>query len=359
MRSMLPQVGGFRLKKRYLAGVAAGFFGFYAYNTTIHYIEPSERGGKRVWSQVASDKPLQPGRYFTIPFYSEIDEITVSLQTVHVAPFAVGTVDNQRITLGINISYTIPDSAVLHLLYGVGRTGGGDISAQVESIVRDRVGRVYSSKNANYLSKDREAIQNEITTVVQEELHRMFKIEVESLQIGSLTYSEAFQQSNDLAVLEKNKAVQAENKVMTIKLEAQQRVAEAEGQAKQAIAAAEGANKSAILAAQAASKKVELESEAAAKARMLQAKAEADATVLQATADRQARELRGVGEGLALAEQVKAMGGADKYVALISAKGLANWKGEVPATVIGGTAGKGETMMPLILPQSALGGAAK
>lgn len=342
-----------------IGAVAVATLPIIAYNVMVHKIEPSERGGLRVWSQVASEKPLQPGRYYTIPFYSEIDEITVSLQTVHVKPFTVGTVDNQRITLEINISYTIPDSAVFHLLYGVGRTGGGDISAQVEQIVRDRVSRVFSSKNTNYLAKDREEIQAEVTNVVHEELHRMFKIAVESLQIGAITYSDAFIASNDQAVLEKNRAVAAENKVKTIELEAKQRVAEAEGMAKQKVAEAQGANKSAILAAEAASKKVELESEAAAKARMLQAKAEADATVLQATADRQARELRGVGDALALAEQVKAMGGADKYVALIAARGLANWKGEVPGTVIGSTAGGPNQMMPLILPQSALAGAAK
>jgi regulator of protease activity HflC (stomatin/prohibitin superfamily) len=359
MNELFQTVAGFRLRKRYLAGAAAAIIGLYAYNNCIAYIEPSERGGLRVWSQVASDKPLQPGRYLKIPFYSEIDEITVALQTVHVKPFMVNTVDNQRVTLEINISYTIPDSAVFHLLYGVGRAGGGDISGQVEQIVKDRVSRVYSSKNTNFLAKDREEIQAEITRVVHEELNRMFKIDVESLQIAATTYSPAFQESNDLAVLEKNKAVAAENKVRTIELEAKQKVAEAEGMAKQKVAQAEGANKSAILAAQADARKVELESEAAAKARMLGAKAEADATVLQATADRQARELRGVGDGLALSELVKAMGGPEKYVALITARGLANWKGEVPGTVIGGTAAGANQMMPLILPQTALGTPAK
>lgn len=351
--TILSKVGVPPIKKRYLAGIAGVLSTFIAYNVCVERIEPTERGGKRVWSQIASTVPLAPGRYIQIPFYSEIDTLQVSLQTVHVEPFVVQTVDNQRITLDINLSYTIPDSAVLHLLYEVGKSGNGDIRKNIDPIVRDRVSRVYASKNTNYLSKDRVEIQNEITHVVHDELNRLFGVNVESLQIASITYSDAFVASNDQAVLEKNKAVAAENRVRTIELEARQKVAEAEGKAREQVAQAEGANKATILSAEAAARKMQLDSEAAGKARLIQAKAEADATILQATADRQARELRGQGEGAALAAAVQALGSAETYVSMLEAQAHARWTGTVPSTVINSANGAG--MMPLILPSPAAG----
>lgn len=336
-------------KMKLAAKIMAGILGVgIAYNMVTFDVAPNERAGVRRFGAVVSTEPVQPGRYFQVPFFTTVDELTVSLQTVHVKPFTVNTVDNQRVSLEINISYSVPDAAVFHLLYNVGRNISGDITANIEPIVRDRVSRVFANKNTNFISRDRDQIQDEVTAVVHDELSRMFRVQINSVQIASINFSDAFISSNENAVQEKNRAVAAENKVKTIGLEAQQRVAEAEGAAKTKIAQAEGANKSAILAAEAEAKRVELSSNADARARVIQARAEAEATLAQAEADKKARELRGSGEAAALTAIVGSMGGAERYIQMLNAQANNRWKGEVPTTVLNG-GDKGVTM-PMIVP---------
>lgn len=341
--------GAMPRKLKTAAKIAAGVLGLgLAYNMVTFDVDPNERAGVRRFGAVVSAEPVQPGRYLRMPLFTTVDTLTVSLQTVHVKPFTVNTVDNQRVSLEINISYSVPDAAVFHLLYNVGKNISGDITSNIEPIVRDRVSRVFATKNTNYISRDRDQIQDEVTAVVHDELSRMFRVQINSVQIASITFSDAFITSNDNAVLEKNRAVAAENKVKTIELEARQRVAEAEGAAKTAIAAAEGANKSAILKAEAEARRVELSSNADAKARVIQAQAEADATIAQATADKKAREMRGTGEAAALTAIVGSMGGAERHIQMLNAQANNRWNGSVPTTVLNG-GDKGVTM-PMIVP---------
>ena len=301
-------------------------------------VEPSERAGVRVFGTVTTKEPLGPGLHFKWPIISDDDKIQVSLTTVHIKPFEVNTVDNQRVSLDINISYSIPDSAVFHLMYDVGRTGGGDISAAIDPIVRDRVSRVFASKNTNFISAEREIIQNEVTKVVHEAINELFKVDVRSLQIASITFSDAFKASNDQAVLAKNRAVQEENNKKVIEYQAQQRVIAAEGAAREAIATAEGQARS-----------VELRAQADAKALKLRSEAEAAATIIQAQAAKQSIELRGAGEASALNAVITASGGAPAYIAKLQAEAQLKWTGGVPTIV---TSDKAGSMMPLILPQS-------
>jgi membrane protease subunit HflC len=297
-------------------------------------VDPSERAGVRFLGTVTSEKPLQPGLHFKVPLLSTADRIQVSLTNVHIKSFEVNTVDNQRVSLEVNISYVIPDAAVFHIMYNVGRSGPTDIRENIEPIVRDRVSRIFASKNTNYISAQREEIQNEILKSVHEAMNELFKVDVKSLQIASIGYSDAFKASNDQAVLAKNLAIQEENKKKVIEYQAQQKVITAEGQAREQVALAEGQNRATILAAEAKARAVELE-----------ATAHANAAVISAKAQREALELQGKGESIKLEALVKAAGSASSYISLIQAESQKKWNGSVPQFMV---SDKTPVMMPFM-----------
>ena len=139
----------------------------------------------------------------------------------------------------------MPDSDVARLLYDMGRTGTADIDRPVMDVVQDRVYRVFSSKNTNTISANREPIQEEAQKFVGEALRNNFGIELISLQIPQIAFSETFTESNALAVTAKNQAIREENQLKVVGYIADQRVRDAQGQRDQAIAEAEGRARSA------------------------------------------------------------------------------------------------------------------
>ena len=86
-------------------------------------VEPTEMAGKRRLGQVVVDQPLGPGLHFKLPLIEAIDTLQTSLETYKLDKLTVNTVDNQPITLAVGLTYRIPASAVLKLLYEVGRAG--------------------------------------------------------------------------------------------------------------------------------------------------------------------------------------------------------------------------------------------
>ncbi len=306
MQFLRPGLIGSLLLAAFLLAAAAGSF---------FVVKPTERAGVRRFGSITTEVPLQPGLHMKLPFFSLVDRAQVSLTNLHIPKFSVTTIDNQIITLDINISYSVPDSAVFHLLYEVGKSGNADIHENVMPVVQDRVSRIFASQNTNSINEKREVLQQEITTSVAQTLKELFRVDVKSLQIASIEFSKAFNDSNANAVLAKNRAVQEENNLKVVGFQAQQKVLEAEGLAKQKIAEATGLAKS-----------IELEAQGRAKA-----------VVLEAEADKQARTLKGNGEAARLEQESKALGGPANYIAFLHARAQMQWTGAYPAqmTVLG------------------------
>ena len=257
----------------------------------------------RVFGKVASDKPLGPGLHFRIPFVSNVDRAQVSLTNLHIPVFSVNTIDNQKIDLDINVSYLIPESAVYHLLYEVGRVGDADIRENVVPVVQDRVGRVFSGKNTNGISEQREGIQAEATLAVAKALKDLFKIDLQSLQVAKIIYTPAFIQSNERSVTAKNEAIAEENRVKVAEFQAKQKITTAEGEAQQSRARASG---------------------------------EADALRFRAKAEKEAAELQGLGAAARYRSEIDGAGGFNNYVALLNAQARLRWNGISPRFMMGG-----------------------
>jgi len=242
---------------------------------SFYKVDQTELANIRRFGVVQYDKPVRPGLHFKLPLVDTVDRLQVTLTTLHVPPFDVTTIDNQKVTMDMNFNYTIPVDKVYHILYEIGRAGNADIESQILPVVKDRTARIFAGQNMATVNANRPALQSEIEKSVSQSVEELFGIQPHSLQIASITPSAAFMASNEAAVRAKNEAVAAENTKRTRQFEADQVVIKAKGEADSAIEAARGRSQSALLEAQANKTRLELEGEGEAARTLAKATAEA------------------------------------------------------------------------------------
>jgi regulator of protease activity HflC (stomatin/prohibitin superfamily) len=278
---------------------------------SVYTVQPTEMAGVRRLGTVVTHEPVGPGLHFKLPFVDVVDTIQTSLDMLQMNNLTVYTIDNQAVSVGVGLSYHIPPSAVMHLLYGVGRSGNIDIAENIRPVLADRVLRVFSTQNTVAISANREQIASDVRKQVSDALGSIFGLEITDLQLSSITYSPSFQASVEAAVQAKNDAIRAENTVSRVRYEGEQAKVQAEAQAS---------------------------------VRLAQANAEASATVAQARAQRESAILRAEGEAQAAAltgeaearviQQVGAAVAANPTV--VSYEASHRWNGQLPSTMLSG-----------------------
>ena len=295
--------------QRLLWGVGALLAAGVVLFSAAYTVNPTEMAGVRRLGTVITDAPVGPGLHFKLPFLDTVDRLEVSINTMSIDNLTVYTIDNQAVQVGVSITYRIPPSAVLKLLYQVGRTGNVDIAANLQPIISDRTLRVFAKHNTLDISSQREAIANEIHSSLTESVGPLFGVDILDLQLSHIEYSATFTDSVEAAVKAKNDAVQAENTVARVRYEAEQAKVKAEGQASAVEAAAEGDAQAAITRAKAEKESIELNAEGQAAARI-------------ALGDAEAHYADVVG---------KALGGT-RITDYINAQ---RWNGQLPTTTLG------------------------
>lgn len=203
-------------------------------------IDQTEMGNMRRFGTKVYEQPLGPGLHFKFPLIDTVDTIRVTLNTIHIDPFPVSTIDNQVVTITENYNYTIPASQVNHMLYGVGGAGSTDIHDQAIAVAKDRTAAVFAGQNMVTVNANRATIQEAVSVSVHTHLRELFGIEPHSLQIPEIKPSQLFLDSNAAAVNAKNAAVAAENTKRTMQFQADQAVITATGLANSVKAKADG-----------------------------------------------------------------------------------------------------------------------
>ena len=295
----------------YIASLIVGV-GVLAISTGSFYtVQPTEMAGVRRLGTVVSTEPVGPGLHMKIPFVDTVDTIQTSLDTFQLNNLTVYTIDNQAVTVGVGLSYRVPESAVLKLLYGVGRSGNVDIVENIRPVLADRVLRVFSTQNTVGISANREQIAGSIRKEVGSGLQGIFGIEITDLQLSSITYSPSFQASVEAAVQAKNDAIRAENTVVKVRYEGEQQKVQADALASVRVAQANGE----------------------AQALVAQARSQREAAILRAEGDAQAATLLGDAQ----ARVVQQVGGAvASNPGVVSYETAHRWNGQMPSTVFGG-----------------------
>lgn len=283
---------------------------------SCYIVDQTEYANVRRFGTVQYKEPVGPGLHFKLPFIDAADKLQVTLQTIHIPPFSVLTVDNQKVTIEENFNYTINKTQVYHVLYEVGSSGhisASDIAQQIVPVAHDRTASVFASQNMVTVNSEREKIQAQVEASVTQSVENLFGLTAHSLQITAIRPSEGFMASIDQATMAKNAAIAAENQLRTKQFEAMQVAATAKGTADAAIEQARGQAESVRLNAE------------ANKGRLI-------------------AEGEGLKENLEL--QIKPFGTVDKYVDYLRAKATLNWTGTVPQ-VVSGTNGSSNIVIPL------------
>jgi len=279
--------------------------------SSVYTVQPTEMAGVRRLGTVVTLAPVGPGLHLKLPWIDTVDTIQTSLDTFQLNNLTVYTIDNQAVTVGLGISYHIPASAVMRLLYGVGRSGNVDIAENIRPVLADRVLRVFSTQNTVGISANREHIAAEIRKQVDEGLGSIFGLEITDLQLSSITYSPSFQASVEAAVQAKNDAIRAENMVSRVRYEGEQAKVQADAQASVRIAQAN----------------------AEAASTVAQARAQRESAILRAEGEAQAATLTGEAEAHVM-QQVGAAVAANPGV--VSFEASHRWNGQLPGTMLGG-----------------------
>lgn len=266
--------------------------------------------------------PLQPGLHFKLPLIDDPDTVSVSTDTVKMAPMKAFTRDTQEVNLQVSITYNVPPAAAYHLLYEVGRSGNVDIAHNLDAVANDRVRSVVSRRDVTDLAGEgREKIIQEIKTTIASELNRLFEISVLDIQIPVLDFSAQYKEAVNRSTLARAQRLQAEQDRERARVEAETVIVKAKGDAESQYAKAEGV----------------------ARAQLTQAKAEAEGT-----------KLRGDAEALAIHAKIEAAGGVDGYARQLQAQAALNWKGDVPQISTGmGAIGQMPVIIPLNLDKGA------
>lgn len=277
-------------------------------SSSFYTIDQTELGNVRRFGTVVYEpaEPVEPGIHFKLPLVDIVDKVTTTLTTLHIPPFDVLTVDNQKVSLDVNFNYTIPKSKVYHLMYEVGRSGSVDIDEQLIPVAKDRIARVFASQNMINVNSNREEIQQQASVSVAKAAEELFGIQAHSLQIASIKPSDAFMRTVDEATFAKNAALAAENQKRTKQFEADQVVITAKGEADSKIESARG---------------------------------DAESVRLRAEAEKIRLELEGKGEEARLQSEIKPFGTPETYVRYLEAKAKLKWDGVQPQIVSGGSAG--------------------
>jgi regulator of protease activity HflC (stomatin/prohibitin superfamily) len=227
------------------------------YNS-VFVVSPSEEAGTRwMGGTPMTTAPLTTGVHFKVPFFESVDRLQTSRSVYTLNGLDVYTNDNQKVTIDVSLIYQIPSSAVMNLLYHVGRAGAVDIEATILPVVRDRALAAFAQYNTLTISDQRAQITAQMRKDISDALQRLFDVDVIDVQLVGIHYSPVFDQSIEEAVRAKNLAVQAENTVAQKKYEGEQKTVTANAEATASVERANGEAQATVLQAQAQAKAIQ------------------------------------------------------------------------------------------------------
>lgn len=171
-------------------------------------VQPSEMANVRRLGKILHPAPLPDGWYFKVPWLDEVDILQVSLTGFQVNDLPIFTMDNQWINVSVGISFSVPEAAVLNLLYKIGRSGDFDIGQNLRPVLSESAMLVFSRHLAEKLPSEREQLVKELETELSATLQRVFGLTVEDVQIININYlsERAAQLCNELKQMDNQSA---------------------------------------------------------------------------------------------------------------------------------------------------------
>ena len=218
--------------------------------------------------------PVGPGLHFKLPLIQQADRLRTTRDTDDVGTVDALTKDTQAITFRVSVTTTIPRNAVYHLLYEVGRAGNVDLKRNYDATILLELRNVISRHTiVEIAGEGREQVLREFQIAVQDELKRLYVVDVDQVQISVEKMPASYVERINQAMLSQAAILQSERDRQKAEIDARTARIRAEGEANRAIEEARGRAQSNLL-----------EAEAQGRAIAIKGKAEADVKTMMAAA---------------------------------------------------------------------------
>jgi len=203
---------------------------------SVKIVDSGHRGVLLHWDAVdLSNPPLDEGLHFVVPFQDDV--VNIEVRTLKYASEArSASKDLQTVETTVTVNYH-PDKEAIHRLY---KNLGLDYENRViQPAIEETVKQVTANYNAEELITKRPLVKDDIEFSIRERLNQ-FDVVTEVISITDFEFSPLFSRAIESKVEAEQKALQAENDLRRIEVEARQREANSIGLANANIAEAKG-----------------------------------------------------------------------------------------------------------------------
>lgn len=213
--------------------------------SSIKIVQAGDRGVLLRFGAVDTSASLDEGIHFVTPFRDNIIVMEVRTQkTVESAASASKDLQDVRTEVALNYHVSPENAQIVYQQLGF------DYSARViNPAIQESVKQVTARFNAEELITKRETVKTEIEQQIKQRL-ATYNILVETISITEFKFSDQFTRAVEAKVEAEQRALQANNELRRIEIEAQQAEAKAIGDQKANIARAEGLRQANILEAE-------------------------------------------------------------------------------------------------------------
>ena len=221
--------------------------------SAVRIVDAGYRGVLLNFGAVDTSAALNEGIHFVVPFRDNIVQMEVRTQKI-VENAASASNDLQDVSTQVALNYHInPDTA--QVLYQ--QLGFDYANRVIAPAIQESVKQVTARFNAENLITNRETVKAEIENQIKQRL-AAYNILVETISITEFQFSEQFRKAVESKVEAEQRALQANNELRRIQIEAQQAEAKAVGDQKANIAHAEGVRQANVLEAQGESQAIRI-----------------------------------------------------------------------------------------------------
>lgn len=205
-------------------------------SASVKIVDAGHRGVLLYWSAVdTSVPPLQEGLHFVTPFANEVVNIEVRTLKFERSTTSASR-DLQTVSTTVTVNYHPSPESVHHLYQDLGLDYQNRV---IQPAIDETVKQVTAKYNAEELITKRPLVKTDIEDSIRERLTG-FNVLTDVISITDFQFSSLFAQAIEAKVEAEQRALQAENDLRRIQVEALQQEAQAEGIAKANIAEAEG-----------------------------------------------------------------------------------------------------------------------
>ncbi len=218
---------------------------FVVLSSSVKIVDGGFRGVLVKFGAIDTSTSLDQGIHFILPFRDSIVQFDVRTQKI-VEDTNAASKDLQNVATQVALNYHVDPNQVPELYKEVGFDYSNVI---IVPAIQESVKQITAQYNAEELITKREIVKDQILQTIKTRL-APFHIIVDTISITDFQFSTGFVQAIEAKVVAQQRALQAQNDLQRIQIEAQQAQAKAIGEQKANIAQAQGISQANVLRAQ-------------------------------------------------------------------------------------------------------------